>query len=92
MGLFEIVLTIVGTIFIPGAGLIANHFRLKFEDQDNELARMEKKMDVLDASFNEYRLRVSREYVSKEDFRELVKEIKVQLTRIEDKIDRKADK
>lgn len=84
----DVILEVAGWIVTAAFGLIA----YLFKKNDDRLEKLGKGQRALDQKLDDHRLHVAQNYAAKSVIREMRDEVVASLHRIEDKLDRKADK
>lgn len=92
MGGIEITLLVITGIVVPLAGLYMNHIRAEQKDQADQTAGMERRIAQVEKQYQDLCLDVARNFVTKSEIREMSAGIIDWLRRIDEKLDRKADK
>ena len=84
----DIILTIGGWLFGLACAVGGWVFKMIFQ----ELREHKETHAAIDKKVDDHKLHVAENYITKIDFKDLFDKISNQLTRIEDKLDKKVDK
>ncbi len=91
----DLILWLIGSVLTVAIATISGLLRLiwgKFKDHERIHVSLFKADQVLDKKIDDHKLHVAEQYTTKVDIRDLKESLVSHLVRIEDKLDKKADK